>query len=209
MDPPPRSTKVRFHDEVRVKKIKARGRNLPVTTARLMGQMDEEDQDDEEFTGLMGEEDSSDEEEGDEEGSDEDDGDFSQHPGRALGWPGMGNDEDDSGDEDEEMGENEDDAELDSREMMGRLQNDLFAEDDEVQEDGVFTHFLCLHVYPTLTLYQNSPLTKGVRKPSRNRLQSSKLKTSPRRTGRSWERQPLAHDPRTRSSRKTWNSSVS
>lgn len=134
---PTRSTKVRFHEEVRVKKIKARGRSMPVTSARLRGNTVDEDDDedgDEDFEGLMQEDESS--EDGDGEGEQEDDDELRQHPGSTLGWPGMSEDEDDEGSEDEDMDE---EGNFDGRETMDRLENDLFAEDEETH-DGAFTN---------------------------------------------------------------------
>lgn len=115
---PSKPTTVRFRDEVRVKKIKAKGKNLPVSSMY-------EDDDDE------GEEEEGEEEEGEE------------------AWAGV--QAGDSEDEDVEMEEDEDaEGEDDSdgsddfatsqRDAMSRVKDDLFAdeEDDEEEEKGTF-----------------------------------------------------------------------
>ncbi|KAI0374201.1 Mpp10 protein [Pilatotrama ljubarskyi] len=104
--------KVRFHDEVRVKKIKAKGNNLPVSA--MFYEDDEEDEEDE------GEED--DEMDDDEDGF-EDDEDMGEE-GMAL------SDDDEEDEEDDAMEEDEEGAEY---ETMERLKDDLFADDEEEQ----------------------------------------------------------------------------
>ena len=137
-DPPPgmsskkspvraKAGKVRFHEEVKVKKIKAKGKGLPVNTPMYW---EEEMDDDEEFEGF-----------GDEGGmlnghldldhdyDDEEDDD----------------DEDDDTDEDDDDDDDDEDSEEDDREVgqkgrsaVERLKDDLFAEEDgeEGSEEG-------------------------------------------------------------------------
>ncbi|KAH9937660.1 U3 small nucleolar ribonucleoprotein complex, subunit Mpp10 [Fomitopsis serialis] len=114
---------VRFHEQVRVKKIKARGKNLP--TSSLYSQDDDDDDDDEE--------------DGDFEYNEEDDDDF------GSGSESM--DEDNSehdGSEDSEVDDEEGSYEDDSTAVEGedgglqtmeRFKDDLFAEEEDMQPD--------------------------------------------------------------------------
>ena len=70
VSPPRRQSKVRFHEEVRVKSIKARGKNLPLST---MDELDEDDEDEEEEVSF--DFDGDEDEDGDYEGGLEEDGD--------------------------------------------------------------------------------------------------------------------------------------
>ncbi|KAK7050943.1 U3 snoRNP protein [Paramarasmius palmivorus] len=119
---PKKAGSVRFHDEVRVKKIKAKGKSRP--TAQMYMNDDDDDDDDEEFA-EFGESDGW--EEGDDFGEEMDDAD-------EEGWGGV-DDQDDDGDEDISMGE-DDETEDNPRDTIERLKDDLFAEDEsEVQKD--------------------------------------------------------------------------
>ena len=117
--------KVRFHEEVKVKKIKPKGKGLPVNTSVYW----EEEMDDEEFEGFGDQdgmlnghldldndcEDSEDDEDEDEDNEDDD----------------MDEDEDeddeDSGEDDQEVGQK-------GRQAVERLKDDLFAEEDSGEE---------------------------------------------------------------------------
>ncbi len=107
---------VRFHDEVRVKKIKAKGKNLPLS---LMFNADE-DEDEE------GEED-------DEDGDDE---------GMIEALQGDEDEDEEFSDDGDDNADNEDmDMEDGASEHSGgdaidRLKDDLFAEEDEEPEQG-------------------------------------------------------------------------
>ena len=139
-DPPPgipqkkspvraRAGKVRFHEEVKVKKIKPKGKGLPVNTPVYWG---EETDDDEVFEGfgdsngmLNGHLDLDEDYEEDSEDDDDDDDD----------------DEDDDMDEDEDEDEDDDGSEEDDpevgqkgRQAVERLKDDLFAEEDSEEE---------------------------------------------------------------------------
>ncbi|KAH9849790.1 Mpp10 protein-domain-containing protein [Lenzites betulinus] len=118
--PPPKSKgKVRFHEEVRVKKIKAKGKNLPLSTM-----YDEEEEDE-------------DSEEGSEEGAFEDEEQDSDEDGDMEEDEVMLSGESDE-DEDDAMEDDEDDI---GYETMARLKDDLFAdEEDEQQQDGLSTY---------------------------------------------------------------------
>ncbi|KAI0778152.1 Mpp10 protein-domain-containing protein [Trametes elegans] len=121
--------KVRFHEEVRVKKIKAKGKNLPLST---MFYEEEEDDDDDEYEGE--EEDGSDVD--DEEGFDLDE-DMGEEDADLLGGSDEESDESEEGGENEDvsMGEDEEGADY---ETMERLKDDLFAdEDDELPQEGL------------------------------------------------------------------------
>ncbi|KAL0951134.1 hypothetical protein HGRIS_007871 [Hohenbuehelia grisea] len=117
--PPPSPEKkpgtVRFHEEVRVKKIKPKGKNLPLST--MYDEDDEDDEADEDafmdgIDDMGGESGSEDEEEID------------------------GLEEEDEDDEDDEDAEDAEDAnssdEGDDRMAIERLKDDLFADDDDV-----------------------------------------------------------------------------
>ncbi|OSD03466.1 Mpp10 protein [Trametes coccinea BRFM310] len=128
-EPKPSKGKVRFHEEVRVKKIKAKGKNLPVSTMFY----EEEEDDGEDF-------------EDDEEGLQEDDMDASED---GLGFDDMDDaemqsegseaEDDESEEEDESMGEG--DEENEGYETIERLKDDLFAdENDEKSQEGLSTY---------------------------------------------------------------------
>ncbi|TFK57270.1 Mpp10 protein [Heliocybe sulcata] len=114
---PSKTTKVRFHDEVRVKKIKAKGKGLP--TSFINGGSDNMSLSD--LADQYGEDISDDAEEG-MEGSEEE---------SCL--------EDDDGTSDGN-GEDDDDQEFDDVDTMERFKDDLFAEDDEQPESDLSTH---------------------------------------------------------------------
>ncbi|KAF9569584.1 Mpp10 protein [Agrocybe pediades] len=117
--------RVQFHEEVRVKKIKPTGKNRP-----LNYESDEDEEDEEEAFDMEGMDMEEDEDSLDEEDDVE----------------GSGTEEEDE-DEDEDMegseeDEDEEDAEagpLKERATIDRLKNDLFADDEEV-EDDLTTH---------------------------------------------------------------------
>ena len=100
---------VRFHDQVKVKKIKAKGKGLPVST---MLYEEDGDDDDDDFT-LEDMEDIDDEVDDEDEGED-----------------GNGDGDGDVGDED---GDDDDDDEG-NRATIERLKDDLFAEEGEEQK---------------------------------------------------------------------------
>lgn len=120
---PPKAGKVRFHEEVRVRNIKPKGKSLPLSTM-----YDDDDEDDEDGEDEYGEEMS-----------------FDKFDGEGLGEEGeeelafLDADGDDM-DEDEEGSDSEGDGESDDgQDTIARLKDDLFAEEDEPQ-DGQF-HF--------------------------------------------------------------------
>ncbi|KAI6028826.1 Mpp10 protein [Pisolithus orientalis] len=103
-------SKVRFHDQVKVKKIKARGKGLPVSAMMY----EEDDEDDEDF---VPEDDDSNDEEMTEEGDEDED------------------EEEGEEDEEEEDVQTEDGTRL----AIERMKDDLFAEDEEQQKDSDMT----------------------------------------------------------------------
>lgn len=105
---------MRFHDEVRVKSIKSRGKGAPL--ASLYDQFEEFGDEDEKHANR------------EPTGSDESDSD-------EGGGDGNFEDEDE---EDEDM-EDEDEDEEDGQETMGRLKDDLFAdtEEHELEDEGM------------------------------------------------------------------------
>ncbi|KAI5898329.1 Mpp10 protein [Schizophyllum commune H4-8] len=115
---PKKAGGVRFHDEVRVKNIKKRGKGLPVNYDPV-GDEDEDEDDEYDEEG-----DVPDDSEDDEEEEDEDD--------------------DDASDDDEDMEENESDAEssldgLRGKETIDRLKDDLFADEEDQEEAADMT----------------------------------------------------------------------
>jgi len=114
--PPAKTGKVRFHEEVQVRNIKAKGKNRPLFT------MYEEDDDD-------------DDDDDDEYGEQMTFDDFEA----AMDGVAFEEDEDEkifnSRDEDNSEGEEVEDEseEGDGRDTMARLKDDLFADDEEPQ----------------------------------------------------------------------------
>lgn len=119
----PKSGRVRFHEEVRVKQIKAKGKNLPLSM--LYGDDDDDDED----------EDDEDEEEDEESEDDGEEVEKNAHSDEDLA---LDEDEDDFGAMDNEMdGPNEElDGSLDeddfTMEAAEHLKDDLFAEDENI-----------------------------------------------------------------------------
>lgn len=116
---PPKSSKVRFHEQVKVKKIKAVGRGKPVSSMDDDSDSDEAEEQggSDQGPGLEDLEEEDDEEEGEEE--------------MALGAEDSDDMEDDSNDEADEEGD--DGADWFTIE---RLEDDLFAEDQEEARKG-------------------------------------------------------------------------
>ena len=114
------SGQVRFHDEVRVKTIKAKGKGNPVSTMDLL---DEEDEDSDY---------------GDEQGSDSDASEEEDETDNIVGGPNVGRHADNKF---RGFGGNE--TSEDGREAIRRLTDDLFAE-EEIADTGEsnFTAFL-------------------------------------------------------------------
>ncbi|KAJ8495826.1 hypothetical protein ONZ51_g1453 [Trametes cubensis] len=128
--PPPSKGKVRFHDEVRVKKIKAKGKNLPVSTMFYEEEEDEEDDSNGE------------EEEGSEEDTDESAGDAEEgfDNGEDLEDVSMLDDGSVGDLEGSDVSMEDDDEEHAGYETIERLKDDLFADDDEKPEEGMSTY---------------------------------------------------------------------
>ncbi|KAI8995597.1 U3 small nucleolar ribonucleoprotein complex, subunit Mpp10 [Trametes punicea] len=125
----PSKGKVRFHDEVRVKKIKAKGKNLPVSTV-FYEEEEEEDLDDEEDLG-EGDMDA-DEERFDDNEEMEDD--------QMLSRSSEDEDEGEQSGGDEYMDE-ERDEETAEYATIERLKDDLFADDEDQQHrEGLSTY---------------------------------------------------------------------
>lgn len=119
---------MRFHDEVRVKKIKAKGRSMPVSS------MYDPEEDDDEDDGLPAFEDGWDEEEGVWEDEDESDD---------------ADELDEDGQSDEELPEDDESAQS-VNETMDRFKDDLFADDDEAIQQGIIIPYKGLYVLPYL-----------------------------------------------------------
>lgn len=132
----PKTGKVRFHEEVKVKKIKPKGKGLPVNTPMyLMEGMDE----DEEFEGfgeledegraVNGHLDLDEDYEVDSEDDDDDDGDDDDEDTDVEDG-----EEDDEGDSDEDDVEDDQEIGQKGRQAVERLKDDLFAEEDSEEE---------------------------------------------------------------------------
>ncbi|KAH9946645.1 Mpp10 protein [Amylocystis lapponica] len=112
--------KVRFHEEVRVRQIKAKGKGLPVS---FMYEDDDDDGDDDEYGETMAEDDS------DEESEILEDDDDNMEAGDS---------DDDSLDEGG-FADDVDSQEEDGRDTIQRLKDDIFADEEETQS-GLSTH---------------------------------------------------------------------
>jgi len=142
--------KVRFHEEVKVKKIKAKGKGLPVNTTVYW----EEEMDGEEDFAGFGDEDGmlnghldldQDYEEDSEEDSEDDDDDNDDNESDDT------DEDEDEGDEDSEEGDQE--VGQMGRQAVERLKDDLFAEVDSEEESeggksddfdrGLSLNFVC------------------------------------------------------------------
>ena len=108
---------VRFDEEVRVKNIKAKGKNLPVATMYQLGAGGEED---DESDGEFGENASSSSSHSDEE--------------EELGQDEFGEEDSESNAMDEDSDFQSED--FDQREAIERLKDDLFADDDKEEDSG-------------------------------------------------------------------------
>lgn len=110
--------RVRFHDEVRVKKIKAKGKNLPLSLLHRIGGLDEDDEYGDDF---------GDEDEGSDDSGLDLDGDESVEDEET----------DEVMDEDDGLSSQSGDSEdHDNRATIERLKDDLFAEDDEASNSN-------------------------------------------------------------------------
>jgi len=107
-------SKVRFHDEVKVKTIKARGKGLPVSTMRLLDDASDDD---------SWEVESEDEDDSDQEGTTRD---HVLDRDSDMVFGGVG---DESG---------EGNSTFDGRQAIKRSQDDLLADEDE-PDDGMFS----------------------------------------------------------------------
>ena len=119
-------SKVRFHEEVKVKTIKARGKGLPVSAMRLLDDADDDDDDDDDSWKVESE----DESESDQDGTSQD---HVLEEDSDMGFGGVGEegrmDSDESG---------EGDSAFDGYQAIKRSQDDLLADDDE-PDDGRFS----------------------------------------------------------------------
>lgn len=135
----PKAGKVRFHEEVKVKKIKPKGKGLPVNTPAYWA---EETGDEEEFVGFEGEdgmvnghldpdgdyEVDSEEDDDDDDDDDEDDDEDEEEEEDDEDGDAEEEDSDEDGDgDDQEIGQK-------GRQAVERLKDDLFAEGDSEGE---------------------------------------------------------------------------
>lgn len=156
--PKPKNTQVRFHDEVKVKIIKNKGKGLPVSAMNIVPSLNDDDED--------------------EDDDEEDELTLSDNGSQ---------DESSSKDEDEEENEEGDDEEGDGdegREAIDRLKDDLFADDDEEEdrsrEDTL--RWLRPHILTDCDV-QNSPRMKSECPHSENKLLHWKRRMLRRRIG--------------------------
>jgi U3 small nucleolar RNA-associated protein MPP10 len=119
-------SKVRFHEEVKVKTIKARGKGLPLSTMRLLD--DEDDEDDDSF-----------EIESEDEGEDDEQDSIQHHPVKKnskAAFSGVDKRSQLDGGENSE-GEF---TFSEGHDAIKRLQDDLFAADEDEPDDGMFSY---------------------------------------------------------------------
>jgi U3 small nucleolar RNA-associated protein MPP10 len=164
-------SKVRFHDEVKVKTIKARGKGLPLSTMRLLD--DEDDEDDDSF-----------EIESEDEGDDDDDDNewdsTQRHPVKKnleAALSGVDKRSQLDGDESSE-GEF---TFSEGHHTIKRLQDDLFADEDE-PDDGMFS-YLMSSTQQTYVWLEVCPQMRSVFPPFNKKLQPWRPKMLPRKTG--------------------------
>ena len=164
-DPPPgmpakkpsvraKTGKVRFHEEVKVKRIKAKGKGLPVNTPAFWEEVDENE---EEFKGFGGEDgitnghlDLDYEVDSDDDDDEEDGEDFD------MGDDGEEEEDEDGDEDDQEIGQK-------GREAVERLKDDLFAEEDSEQGpgEGESCSFKCGLLLNPVCRPHESPETHG------------------------------------------------
>ncbi|KAL4260728.1 MPP10 family protein [Pleurotus pulmonarius] len=128
---------VRFAEEVRVKKIKSKGKSLPVST--MYEDDDDEDEEYEDEDGMLADDFG-------ELGMDEDE------EGDGFNFGEEGEEDEDDDDDDDESGEDEQDnvsddddddeegEEGEGRETIERLKDDLFADEEDEEENDLTTH---------------------------------------------------------------------
>jgi U3 small nucleolar RNA-associated protein MPP10 len=121
--PPTNMGKVRFHEEVQVRNIKAKGKNRPLST--MYDDDDDEDEDD-----------------------DEEYGEQMTFDDFEAAMDGGGS-EDDEEDEDGSSRDEDENEEGDGRDTIARLKDDLFA-DDEVPQTGSYGSRLVINLSLTL-----------------------------------------------------------
>ncbi|KAH9835584.1 Mpp10 protein [Rhodofomes roseus] len=127
-DTAPRAS-VRFHDQVRVKKIKARGKNLPTSSLYAQDDDDEDDGDEDEEDGDFEYNEEDEDDEADEGASDE----FMREDDSE------GDGEEDDEDDGEEGSFEDDSTAVEGEDgglvTMERFKDDLFAEEEDSQQD--------------------------------------------------------------------------
>lgn len=135
--PKHRKSKVRFHEEVRVKRIRAQGKNLPLST--MLTEDEEDEDDDEDYDDEMAEADAS----ASSDASSENDGEDSDEGEDSEGeFQGSGSSEDE-----DDMDDVEVDGELEPQDTIERLKDDLFADDDEEPDQGTKSFYSSLLAY--------------------------------------------------------------
>ena len=136
-------SKVRFHDEVKVKTIKARGKGLPVSAMRLLDATDDEDDDDDDSW----EPESEDEDENEDEYESDQEGNTQDHvleEDSDMVFAGVGKE---GQTDDDESGEGN--STFDGYQAIKRSQDDLLADDDE-PDDGMFNFGFHSARYPNI-----------------------------------------------------------
>lgn len=166
------SGRVRFHDEVRVKKIRANGKNLPLPA---MGDDEDDIEDDSEGDDGFGE-----------DGDMEDSTNISLDDSVGHDFDGEFNSDEDDMDEDDENEQ--------GRRVMERLKGDLFAEDEDGLHQGGLSPSRFSNMLTTSQIFQH---TRSDWRRSKNKSQNWNQRTSDLRTGCSWERLVQELDPKT------------
>ncbi|KZT44337.1 Mpp10 protein [Sistotremastrum suecicum HHB10207 ss-3] len=119
--------KVRFHEEVRIRKIEAKNRGRSAKELKLSNLMDtlEDEDDDEEFEN--------------DENSFPGQGELNEEEEEDM-MMGFGGDDMDVDDDDDDEEEEEEEELNNTRNAMERMKDDLFAEDDDEQDVNVSSH---------------------------------------------------------------------
>jgi len=178
----PGASKVHFHDEVKFKTIKARGKGLPLSIMQLLDNAPDDDDED-----SFEDDDDSSEIESEDEYDDDQRGSTQGHPvensDAMSSGDGEGSQSDDNESPEGKVTFN------DGHDTITRLQDDLFADDDK-PDDGMF--YLQSPLLVVLILgFQVCLLMRSAFLPSNNKSQPSRLKMLPRKTGPYWERRRL------------------
>ncbi len=162
-------SKVRFHDEVKFKTIKAReGKGLALSITQLLDNVLDDDDDEDSFE-VESEEDSEDDQQGDTQGqlvNEDSDAELSS--------------DDEGSHSDDDRSPEDRFAFSNGHQTIKRLQDDLLADEDE-PDNG--THYFSRILDTLMPGYQVCPHMRGVSPSFNNKLQTWRPKILPKKTG--------------------------